>query len=151
MKKTFIALLVLAILLYVGIVLSNDRIAEDLRKQVAECMLPPNMELVDSVAVAGKMEGNGNGMQYFGAVLLHSALDEGPLRVWYEAQLPDEDEIWISVSRQRTPELFEYQKPRFRAFEDDGHYWCVMLARYSVSGAEDSLWEELLDCDIRGH
>ena len=151
MKKAVIAIILTAVLLYVGIVMANNRIAEDLRKQVAGCMLPPGTELVDSVAVAGKMEGNGNGMQYYGAALVHSDLDEGPLRVWYEAQLPVADEEYLWVSRQETPVLFEYQKPRFKDFQDDGHYYCVMLAHNSASGAEDTLWEELLDCDIRGH
>ena len=147
MKKALIALLLIAAL-YAGIVVSNNRIAEDLRKQVAGCMLPPGTELVDSAAVAGKMEGNGNGMQYYGAALIHSDLDEGPLRTWYEAQLPKEEYIWLT---RRESELFDSSTRLFKDYEDDGHYWFVMLSRYNPIGKDATLLDGLRDIDIRGH
>ena len=147
MKKALIALLLIAAL-YAGIVVSNNRIAEDLRKQVAGCMLPPGTELVDSAAVAGKMEGNGNGMQYYGAALIHSDLDEGPLRTWYEAQLPKEEYIWVT---RRESELFDSSTRLFKDYEDDGHYWFVMLSRYNPIGKDATLLDGLRDIDIRGH
>ena len=147
MKKALIALLLIAAL-YAGIVVSNNRIAEDLRKQVAGCMLPLGTELVDSAAVAGKMEGNGNGMQYYGAALIHSDLDEGPLRTWYEAQLPKEEYIWLT--RQES-ELFDSSTRLFKDYEDDGHYWFVMLSRYNPIGKDATLLDGLRDIDIRGH
>ena len=147
MKKALIALLLIAAL-YAGIVVSNNRIAEDLRKQVAGCMLPLGTELVDSAAVAGKMEGNGNGMQYYGAALIHSDLDEGPLRTWYEAQLPKEEYIWLT---RRESELFDSSTRLFKDYEDDGHYWFVMLSRYNPIGKDATLLDGLRDIDIRGH
>lgn len=147
MKKALIALLLIAAL-YAGIVVSNNRIAEDLRKQVAGCMLPPGTELVDSAAVAGRLQGNGNGMQYFGVALIHSDLDEGPLRTWYEAQLPKEEYIW--VTRQES-ELFDSSTRLFKDYEDDGHYWFVMLSRYNPIGKDATLLDGLRDIDIRGH
>lgn len=147
MKKALIALLLIAAL-YAGIVVSNNRIAEDLRKQVAGCMLPPGTELVDSAAVAGRLQGNGNGMQYFGVALIHSDLDEGPLRTWYEAQLPKEEYIWLT--RQES-ELFDSSTRLFKDYEDDGHYWFVMLSRYNPIGKDATLLDGLRDIDIRGH
>ena len=147
MKKALIALLLIAAL-YAGIVVSNNRIAEDLRKQVAGCMLPPGTELVDSAAVAGRLQGNGNGMQYFGVVLIHSNLDEGPLRTWYEAQLPKEEYIWVT---RRESELFDSSTRLFKDYEDDGHYWFVMLSRYNPIGKDATLLDGLRDIDIRGH
>ena len=147
MKKALIALLLIAAL-YAGIVVSNNRIAEDLRKQVAGCMLPPGTELVDSAAVAGRLQGNGNGMQYFGVALIHSDLDEGPLRTWYEAHLPKEEYIWLT--RQES-ELFDSSTRLFKDYEDDGHYWFVMLSRYNPIGKDATLLDGLRDIDIRGH
>lgn len=147
MKKALIALLLIAAL-YAGIVVSNNSIAEDLRKQVAGCMLPLGTELVDSAAVAGRLQGNGNGMQYFGVALIHSDLDEGPLRTWYEAQLPKEEYIW--VTRQES-ELFDSSTRLFKDYEDDGHYWFVMLSRYNPIGKDATLLDGLRDIDIRGH
>ena len=147
MKKALIALLLIAAL-YAGIVVSNNRIAEDLRKQVAGCMLPLGTELVDSAAVAGRLQGNGNGMQYFGVALIHSDLDEGPLRTWYEAQLPKEEYIWVT---RRESELFDSSTRLFKDYEDDGHYWFVMLSRYNPIGKDATLLDGLRDIDIRGH
>lgn len=147
MKKALIALLLIAAL-YAGIVVSNNRIAEDLRKQVAGCMLPLGTELVDSAAVAGRLQGNGNGMQYFGVALIHSDLDEGPLRTWYEAQLPKEEYIWLT---RRESELFDSSTRLFKDYEDDGHYWFVMLSRYNPIGKDATLLDGLRDIDIRGH
>ena len=146
--RTRVILLLLIAALYAGIVVSNNRIAEDLRKQVAGCMLPPGTELVDSAAVAGRLQGNGNGMQYFGVALIHSDLDEGPLRTWYEAQLPKEEYIWVT---RRESELFDSSTRLFKDYEDDGHYWFVMLSRYNPIGKDATLLDGLRDIDIRGH
>ena len=148
MKKILIAVVILAVLAYAGIVSSNNRIAEGLQKQLVDCMLPPNTELVDSAAVAGRLQGNGNGMQYFGVALIHSNLDDGPLRTWYEAQLPNEEYIWVT---RRESELFDSSTRLFKDFEDDGHYWFVMLSRYNPIGKDATLLDGLRDIDIRGH
>ena len=148
MKKILIAVVILAVLAYAGIVSSNNRIAEGLQKQLVDCMLPPNTELVDSAAVAGRLQGNGNGMQYFGVALIHSNLDEGPLRTWYEAQLPNEEYIWVT---RRESELFDSSTRLFKDFEDDSHYWFVMLSRYNPIGKDATLLDGLRDIDIRGH
>ena len=36
--------------------------------------LPKNTELIESIYKAGKLVGNGNGMQYFGVILIKSEL-----------------------------------------------------------------------------
>ena len=141
--------ILLAVLLYAGIVVSNNRIAEGLRQQVDGWPLPPDTERVESVAVAGKMDGNGNGMQYFGGALLHSRLDEAALRAWYEPRLSDGESL--RVARQDSPLLFECDKRCFQDFEDDGRYWVVMLCRYNSVDAEETPWDALLNLDIRGH
>ena len=67
-KRIFIILLisiiVLPVILYVGIVVINNSIADKIEKNLSVCELPKNTELIDSVSIAGKLTGNGNGMQY---------------------------------------------------------------------------------------
>ena len=149
MRRIISIILALALVLalaYTGIVLVNNHIAGELEAKLKGFPLPPGASLMDSLSIAGN-QGNGNGMQYYGAILIDSGLSEGVLRTHYSLLETREDELVIE--RQTGPELFG--RARFRAFEPGENRWLVMLARYKVSGTEETLWEELLDMDIRGH
>lgn len=52
----------------------NDRTAGAIAVRLQKTPLPPETELCASVSAAGKLTGCGNGMQYFGAVLVRSTL-----------------------------------------------------------------------------
>ena len=71
-----ILLIALPIVSYFGIVVTNNSIANNIEKSLVEYKLPTNTELVDSISIAGKLTGNGNGMQYMGAILVESELNE---------------------------------------------------------------------------
>ena len=45
-----------------------------MEKELCETPLPEKTELIESISRAGKLTGNGNGMQYFGAILIRSDL-----------------------------------------------------------------------------
>ena len=47
----------------------NDYCAYMVEKELCATPLPENTQLIDSVSKAGKLTGNGNGMQYLGAIL----------------------------------------------------------------------------------
>ncbi len=79
---SFVAVLALFLLLVPFI---NDCIAKQIEEKLCETPLPVDTEIVDSVSMAGKLAGNGNGMQYFGAVLLKSELSLEELDSYYSA------------------------------------------------------------------
>lgn len=145
--RIVLALVLVLALAYTGIVLANNHIAGELEAKLKGFPLPPGATLLDSLSIAGKTQGNGNGMQYYGAILIESGLSEGVLRTHYSLLETREDELVIE--RQTGPELFD--RARFRNFVPGEDRWLVMLARYKVSGNEETLWEEMLDMDIRGH
>ncbi len=149
MKKALMAVTVLLALAYAGVAFANNRIARSLRQALLDAPLPPQTQALDSLWVAGKMEGNGNGMQYFGELLVRSGLDEAALEAHYAALETEQDSV--QVLRQTSPEVFEYSGVRFNGYTDAPDCYRIQLARYSAVGAEDSLWESLLNCDIRGH
>ena len=75
MKKASIPVLAVVVLLIgfvVSIPLVNDFSAKRVEKQLLEISLPDHTQMVESLSKAGKLVGNGNGMQYFGAVLIRS-------------------------------------------------------------------------------
>lgn len=67
-------MLVLLLLLAVpvSVTLVNDAGARDLEKQLLSLPAPEDGEVVESLSQAGKVAGNGNGMQYVGALLVRS-------------------------------------------------------------------------------
>lgn len=76
MGKAKTALIIVAVVLIIPLALAvaitivNDNIAADLEKQLAEIPLPDGMACVESFSAAGKIVGNGNGMQYLAVMLI---------------------------------------------------------------------------------
>ena len=69
---------ILAAVVLIGSVISipliNNHTAYKVEKALCEIPLPEETELIESLSQAGKLMGNGNGMQYFGAILIRSDL-----------------------------------------------------------------------------
>lgn len=146
MKKIIVLAIIIAALC---IYLINNHIAENLKNSLLEIPLPPNTEIVDSISVTGKVAGNGNGMQYFGAILLRSESDADALEAYYADYAAEAD--WLEVGLQESEYLFEYRDYRFDHWNADEPLYCVGLWKVSVSGFEDSFGEALLNLDLRGH
>lgn len=94
MKKYVISVIIAAIVavaLLVGFIISiplvNNYSAKDVEKSLTDIALPEDTELVESISEAGKLVGNGNGMQYFGAILVKSELSEEELNAYYSEKL----------------------------------------------------------------
>ena len=94
MKKYVISVIIVAIVavaLLVGFIISiplvNNGSAKDVEKSLTDIALPEDTELVESISEAGKLVGNGNGMQYFGAILVKSELSEEELNAYYSEKL----------------------------------------------------------------
>ena len=64
-KRVFSIFLIVIISLpfvsYAGIVITNNCIADKIEKDLVKYQMPSDTELVDSVSVANKLTGNGNG------------------------------------------------------------------------------------------
>lgn len=85
-KKQVIIILVLAILPILINVLAfavNDISAALTAKEIAFKPLPPSTRLLEVKSQAAKLVGNGNGMQYFGVILIESELSLDELKEYY--------------------------------------------------------------------
>ena len=154
LKAIFIGMIVLlfvVIIFQVAIRITNNSIAKGLEKELLACEHPTDVDVIDSMSVAGKMEGNGNGMQWFGIILVKSDMTEDMLREWYKNQLTTGENEDISVLKQETSKVFEYSPWNFKNYSDEGNYYQVRLMRYSAVGFEKSIWESILNSDLRGH
>ena len=136
MKKTMrillialIAVIVLPIALYSGIVITNNCIADRIEKRLTAYELPEGTELVDSVSTAGKFNGNGNGMQYIGTIVVSSDLREDELKDYYSSVFD-----YIEVTKESNDNCYS-----IICMDDD---------RREIFG---DFIVFLLDFDIRGH
>lgn len=154
LKRTFLILVIVVFALlmvsYIGIVITNNSIADKIEKDLAGHQLPTNTELVDSISIAGKLTGNGNGMQYMGAILVDSDLSEMELKEYYSSEFE-----YVEIRKQETADIdfIHTGNYSFNNFSEtnNGSY-------YSIACWDDSRREkfgdficELLDFDIRGH
>jgi len=79
----FVILPILIFLTYASTAMINNSIASNVKDTLINTPLPDNSELCDSISVAGKISGNGNGMQFFGAILIKSSLPIEALDEYY--------------------------------------------------------------------
>ena len=127
----------------VGIPLANNHYAEQVEKELRETPLPEKTEIIDSVSQTGKLVGNGNGMQYFGAILLKSKLSLNNLEDYYSAYQKNEWSYVVEPQKTQIIEVVEHNRISFSEKVDDEGYYIV----YSWGDGPDVL-EEL---DFRGH
>ena len=142
-----LSFIVFNILLYAAVVVANNCIAWDIENDLRKIELPEQTEFVEAVSRAGKIYGNGNGMQYFGAILVTSDLTEEELKEYYKSFNKD-----IEVERQEDEIIFSDNSYKFDKFDSDKTNYKISLWRYNYSyGETASFINYLLDTDIRAH
>ena len=146
MKKLKLVGILVAVVLIGGVIsipFINNHTAYKVEKTLCEIPLPEETELIESVSQAGKLMGNGNGMQYFGAILIRSDLSLEELDVYYSGYRSNEWECLVETQEGQFIEVINHGALQFsEEIEDSGYY-----ITYSWESG-NSLLEEL---DIRGH
>lgn len=146
MKKIKVVGILAAVVLIGGslsIPLINNYTAYKVEKALCEIPLPEETELIESLSQAGKLTGNGNGMQYFGAILIRSELSLEELDAYYSDYRSNEWEYLVETQEGQPIEVIDHRTLQFTEEIKDSGYYIV----YSW-GSGKSLLEEL---DIRGH
>ena len=151
MKKTLIIAVLLPIILITLFVLFalsvpivNNITAATVLSDIKNIPLPENTEYVDGVSAAGKFTGNGNGMQYFGAILINTDLSLDELNSYYSDYR--ENEFRLLFEKQESGEIavIEHGSLVFESeLSQDENYYIV----YSWGDGID-LFAAL---DLRGH
>lgn len=152
MKKAWIiGLCIVALLLpvafYSGIVITNNAIAHGMAKELKSAPLPEGTILMDSFSLAGKLVGNGNGMQYMGSILVISPLSEEELYDYYSEAFD-----YVEVRKQETQKIdfINSQDYSFELFGDPQHHDHYSVTCFKSQDTDD-LTGILLNLDLRGH
>ncbi|MBQ5765213.1 MAG: hypothetical protein IIW03_03610 [Clostridia bacterium] len=143
-------LIVSPIISYIGIVITNNIIADNVEKDLVAYELPINTKLVDSISIAGKLTGNGNGMQYMGAILVESDLSEEELNEHYISEFD-----YIEIRKQETANINFIHSSNYRfnnfSITNKDSYYSITCWEDNRREKYGDLLSELLDFDIRGH
>lgn len=143
-------IIVLPVISYIGIVHTNNYIADKIKKDLIAYRLPDDTVLIDSISEAGKLTGNGNGMQYMGAILVETELSEKELREYYSSQFD-----FIEVIRQEDAKMdfIDHGDYSYAGFPDvEGKsYYSIVCWDSNRSDIYGDFGAVLLDFDIRAH
>ena len=145
-----IVVIALSSIAYIGIVVTNNAIADRIEKDLVTYPLPTKTEFVDSISIAGRLAGNGNGMQYMGAILVDSDLSEEELEEYYSSEFD-----YIEVRKQETANIdfIHARNYSFSGFSERNKSSCYSITCWDSNRREKfgDFISELLDMDIRGH
>lgn len=138
------------IILPLYIFITNNNIANNTKKTLENTKLPEKTELIDSISIARKVSGNGNGMQYFGAILIKSDLLENELNDYYKQYRKNDWSFLIAKQNSEVITVIDNQSYNFKKYNsnDRDKYYII----YSYGSADGMLLKDLLvESDLRGH
>ena len=141
MKKAMIFIIILLVAFMLAVPLVNDFFAKNVENSLLEIALPENTQMVESVSKAGKLVGNGNGMQYFGAMLIKSEQTLEELSAYYVDVNAD---IVVKKQTSQAMECVEHAQLSFTTqVTDTDNYYIVYLFGEGLA--------PFSQLDIRGH
>ena len=148
MKKVLVTIVLTVVIIFLSVLVAapivNNYMAKKTADELADLPLPNNTEFLESINKAGKLIGNGNGMQYFGAILIKSELSLEELKEYYKVFA--ENEWNCLVENQPSTDVIimgEHTGLAFKTCIEGENYYIV----YSW-GDNNTIFHEL---DIRGH
>lgn len=141
----FCIIVLFFIILHISINISNNNISKNIEKELKALPLPNNTELVDSIAVSGKLTGNGNGMQYLGAIFIKTELSQEDLENYYKNYRKNKWYCLIKKQNTEKIDIIEHGNYTFRNFNNDEAEKYYIIYSWGISN------NEILQSDIRGH
>jgi hypothetical protein len=130
MRKNILLISVVGIILMIlvfiiAIPIKNDLIAKKVADDLEKIPLPNNSCFIEKKSLAGKLCGNGNGMQYFGAVLIKSDLSMEDIQDYYYSQSEDDLKYYIESQKDEIIRVIENQNASFESHIEGNDYYIV--------------------------
>ena len=110
----------------------NDRVAANFVKDLKQKPLPENTVIVEENAIADRICGNGDGVQYCGVLLLKSELSLDELKEYYQSQFNDNEDYNIveykSIDESYLEEVHAFH---FNTEKEDNYYILYAWSNYN--------------------
>lgn len=140
-KIILIIILTLPLAFLLLVPLANNYSAAKVANRLKNIPLPEKTEYIDSVSAAGKLIGNGNGMEYLGAILIQSELSEDDLNQYYAEE---DGDCWVSAQKGKYIDFIEHGTVFFSGdMLPDKQYYIVCAWGEGI--------EPFTMFDLRGH
>lgn len=149
MKKLLligVILLILILVIGISVPLINDYTAVTVARELGEMDLPLQTELIETISSAGKLVGSGNGMQYFGAILIKSELSIEELEDYYSQYRKNQWSYIVEEQNGSEIKAVEHRNLEFKELRDIDD-----LDKYYIVYSWGESKFVLGDMDIRGH
>ncbi|MCR5167971.1 MAG: hypothetical protein K6C13_12290 [Oscillospiraceae bacterium] len=146
-KIVFILFLCILVSFPLMIFVINNSIAVHTMNDVRRVPLPEKTEFIEKISTAGKFTGNGNGMQYLGAILIKSELSEEKLKNHYSSYSENDRIYTVESQNDKRIKQAENYTLSFKTDMNGDNYFIV----YSYGSSGNDLADSILDLDIRGH
>jgi len=128
----------------ISIPLVNDHVAKKTAKVIEKIELPEHTEYMESFWKAGKLIGNGNGMQYLGGILIKSELSIDELQTYYSQYANEEWECIVEKQAGKSIQWIEHGMLSLNSNLSGENYYIV----YSWGHNDFVFFSEF---DLRGH
>lgn len=146
MTAFFVGFILLFITVFMAVPLVNNHTASSIKKELVRLPLPEQTQRIDAVSAARKLVGNGNGMQFLGAMLIKSDLSLEALNDYYSRYREDEFSCIVEPQRGSEIRFIEIGDLRFKKIRPDD-----TLSNHYIVYTWGSSDFSLSDLDIRGH
>ena len=123
-KLTGMTLAVILIALLAATPFVNNYSATKIEKRLTALPLPEKTEYIESISKARKMTGNGNGMQFLGAMLVQSELTLEELDAYYATYRENQWDCIVEVQESPILEFVEHGEVSFTTdiSPDEGYF-----------------------------
>ena len=142
-KIIFTIVFIFAILFFISCPIVNNISAKRIIADIEAIPLPQNTHMVESFSQTGKLVGNGNGMQFFGAILIESDLSLEELDKHYSLYRETPWDYIVEVQDTRNIDIIEHTAFSFETDVSNGNFYIVYSWGNGVSPFQDF--------DLRGH
>lgn len=133
----------LVILFLISCPIINNVSAKRIISDIESIPLPQKTQMAEQFSQAGKLTGNGNGMQYFGAILIKSELSPEELDKHFSSYRETPWDYIVEAQDTQNIDEIEHGDFSFDTDVSDGQYYIVYSWGNGVSPFQDF--------DLRGH
>lgn len=121
----------------------NNISAKHIIVDIESVPLPQDTQMAEQFSQAGKLVGNGNGMQFFGAILIESELSLEDLDKHYSLYRKSPWDYIVEVQDTQTVDAIEHGTYSFETDVSNGKFYIVYSWGNGISPFQDF--------DLRGH
>ena len=135
-----VGIIFIIVVFIIAIPIKNDLIAKKVADDLEMIPLPNNTCVIEKKSLTGKLCGNGNGMQYFGAILIKSDLSLTDIQDYYYSFGKGEKRYYVEQQSDGIIKVIENQEAYFESdIEGDDYYIVYTWGEYNGIASEFDL------------